>query len=99
MPRLKNVDLEHPVIELAEKLRWKVIYIERYVAPSGTIRRFLIKKAGLPTIKVMFCDDKLIGGSQWYYGQRMNKNTICTEATVKKWIRQASQEWMKGAKR
>lgn len=88
MKTARNIDLQHSILDAARNNRWKIIYIEKYKSDGKVIRRFAFKKVGLPTIKVMFCDDKMIAAGQWYYGQRMNPGkVVATQSTVRKWLR------------
>lgn len=88
MPKTaRNIDLEHQVLDNARRHRWKIIYIEKFKSDDKVIRRFAFKKAGLPTIKVMFCDERLVGASQWYYGERMNRGKVAGESTLYRWLR------------
>ena len=94
MPK-KETKWEHELIDYARTYKWKVYHIETFKQDGGaTIRRFAFVKKGLPTIKVMFADDAIVGATQWYYGRIVNRKNrgsrIASVGTMKKWMREVA---------
>lgn len=83
-----DVTFDHPILEYAENYGWGVTQIERFELDNLVVRRFVLRKKYLPSIKLMLRDDKIVGATQHYFGQRLNPNrTPAKPGTIKRWLR------------